>query len=220
VRVVDVARSLLTGGKIGPPNGLEVLVTGTIKFNKVFGIGLSRTGTFSLACALGCLGIPTINFPEDQTTFEQLRSGDFSLRVLNAYAGACDTPVVQYYPQLDKAFPRSKFVLTVRSDTEAWLTSVEKLWRSISDMEENPYTRFVNTAVYGTWGFSRSRFRWVYETHHRNVLRYFADRPDDLLELDICAGEGWSKLAPFLGLDPPTVPFPHRDILHAEGSNV
>jgi hypothetical protein len=197
---------------------LEVLVNGAIKFNKVFGIGLSRTGTFSLAYALGYLGIPTIHFPEDHTTFEQLRSGDFRLRILDSYVGVCDTPVVPYYPQLDKTFPRSKFVLTVRADTEAWLTSVENLWRNISDMEENPYTQFVNTAVYGTWGFSRSRFRWIYATHRGNVLRYFADRPGDLLELDICAGEGWSKLAPFLGFDPPTVPFPHRDILHRKGA--
>lgn len=187
-------------------------------FNKVFGIGLSRTGTFSLATALNALGIPTRHFPEDHRTFEQLRTGDFDLDVLDHYRGLCDTPVVTYYAQLDRLFPGSRFVLTVRPNTEEWLRSMKKLWRSIDDIEENPYTRFVNTAVYGTWSFAPERFRWVYDTHVANVRRYFARRPNHFLELDICGGEGWEKLAPFLGLTPCSTPFPHMDILRRDGS--
>jgi hypothetical protein len=42
------------------------------------------------------------------------------------------------------------------------------------------------------------------------VKEYFRDRPDDLLVMNICAGEGWEKLCPFLGLAIPKVKFPHE----------
>jgi hypothetical protein len=63
-------------------------------------------------------------------------------------------------------------------------------------------------AAFGMVGFSADRFRYVYETHVRDVARYFQDRPRDLLVLDICAGESWDKLCPFLGRPVPATPFP------------
>jgi len=42
------------------------------------------------------------------------------------------------------------------------------------------------------------------------VMDYFKDRPDDLLIIDICSGEGFEKLAPFLGRPLPAQPFPHK----------
>jgi hypothetical protein len=35
----------------------------------------------------------------------------------------------------------------------------------------------------------------------RDVQEYFKDRPADLLVMNICAGEGWEKLCPFLNRD-------------------
>jgi hypothetical protein len=48
--------------------------------------------------------------------------------------------------------------------------------------------------------------------HEREVEAFFADAPQRLLVLDICAGEGWEKLCPFLGRPVPRQPFPwdHR----------
>jgi hypothetical protein len=41
------------------------------------------------------------------------------------------------------------------------------------------------------------------------VAAHFAGRPEDLLTLDLCAGEGWERLAPFLGWERvPERPFP------------
>ena len=36
------------------------------------------------------------------------------------------------------------------------------------------------------------------------AVAYFRDRPDDLLTINVCAGEGWEVLCPFLGFD--TIP--------------
>jgi hypothetical protein len=44
--------------------------------------------------------------------------------------------------------------------------------------------------------------------HYKNVLEYFKNRPDDLLIIDICAGQGWEKLCPFLDKPLPQYPFP------------
>lgn len=185
----------------------------TGRFNKVFGIGLSRTGTQSLSAVLNELGVTSVHFPKDDTTFRQLRCGNFDLEVLNQATALCDTPVVPYYPQLDEAFPGNKFILTLRDDREAWLASVERLWCSRPHIPTHPYHKFITAAVYGTWHFSRSRFAYVYDTHVRNVRRYFQNRPEDLLELRICDGEGWEQLSPFLGMDVPSATFPHADFL-------
>ncbi len=185
----------------------------TGRFNKVFGIGLSRTGTQSLSAALNELGLTSVHFPNDDATFRQLRSGDFDLEVLERATALCDTPVVPYYPQLDEAFPGSKFILTLRDDREAWLASVERLWRCRPHIPTHPYHKFITAAVYGTWHFSRSRFAYVYDLHVRNVRSYFQGRTQDLLELRICDGEGWAQLAPFLGMDVPSSTFPHADSL-------
>ena len=45
--------------------------------------------------------------------------------------------------------------------------------------------------------------------HHDDVHRYFMNRPDDLLEMNIIDGDGWERLSPFLGLPAPAAPFPH-----------
>ena len=47
-----------------------------------------------------------------------------------------------------------------------------------------------------------------YERHNSEVRAYFADRPEDLLVMDITAGDGWDVLCPFLGVEAPADEFP------------
>jgi Sulfotransferase domain len=79
---------------------------------KVFGVGLSRTGTTSLHYALGFLGYRSIHFPPPH----QLRE------LLNFYDAAVDTPVACVFKELAEAYPDARFVLTVR-DMDSWLAS-------------------------------------------------------------------------------------------------
>ncbi|MFW6058694.1 MAG: sulfotransferase, partial [Phycisphaeraceae bacterium] len=182
---------------------------------RIFGIGLSKTGTTSLGLALNRLGIPTIDFPHDPVTLRQLEQGDYRLKVLERYQAATDTPVAPYYAQLDAVYPGSKFILTVR-DKASWLRSVEEHWKFSAEWaghhrDFRRFTYFMHVAVYGVYAFERQRFAHVYDQHTRNVLDYFKDRPDDLLVLDVCNGEGWEKLCPFLGLPVPDEPFPRSN---------
>ena len=47
------------------------------------------------------------------------------------------------------------------------------------------------------------------ENKCNDIKEYFKDRPGDLLVMNICEGEGWEKLCPFLGVPIPNEPFPN-----------
>lgn len=185
---------------------------------KVFGLGLSKTGTTSLGGALNTLGIRTIHYPHDRRTLDDLRNGNYKLSILEEYQGIVDIPVAPYYAQLDRVYPNSKFILTVR-DRDSWLKSAEVHWGlKIETSDERPekelgreFTRFISACVYGTIKFNRDRFLYVYDTHLRNVCDYFRNRPKDFLIMDICDGDGWDQLCPFLGYSIPKTRFPHAN---------
>lgn len=50
-----------------------------------------------------------------------------------------------------------------------------------------------------------------FETHNKEVLEYFKHRPNDLLVMDLAAGDGWENLCAFLRKQAPDVPFPHAN---------
>lgn len=175
---------------------------------KIFGVGLSRTGTLSLAVALTRLGFETRHFPDDPTTQRELKAGYYRLSLLSGVDALLDIPVAPFYAQLDRAFPGSRFILSTR-DTDAWLKSVENHFRMFVDHRRNAFDDFVFAAVYGSLEFSPERFAWVKERHEANVRSYFADRPRDLLVIDVSDGNGWNPLCDFLGLAAPDEPFPH-----------
>jgi hypothetical protein len=80
------------------------------------------------------------------------------------------------------------------------------------DPQYREFTLFMAACVYGSLEYNKDRFVHVYDTHVRNVRDYFRHRPEDLLVLDICGGDGWEKLGPFLGLSIPRAQFPHANI--------
>lgn len=170
------------------------------------------------------LGFRAVHFPSDPATRQEMRafrradsaSGGLALTVLNGVDALTDIPVCPFYPALDRAYPNSKFVLTVR-DKESWLASCEAHFRAReadrqAGSAEADYWRFVDemrTWVYGVRSFDRRRFAAAYDAHQAAVTRYFQGRPDDLLVLNITNGEGWKELCAFLGRKrTPGVPFP------------
>lgn len=182
---------------------------------KVFGLGLSKTGTSSLTDALNILGIKSVHYPHDDRTFDELRGGNYNLSILEQYQGIVDIPVAPFYAQLDGLYPKSKFILTTR-EKNAWLASCDTHWRLMIEWRDNfpqfkRFHEFISACVYGTLSFNPNRFAYVYDTHVKNVYDYFENRPDDFLVIDICAGEAWEKLCPFLGMEIPDCPFPHAN---------
>lgn len=185
---------------------------------KIFGLGLSRTGTRSLTSALQVLGYDCSHYPIDEDTYTELSNAQYDLTLLKYYDGLTDITTAPFYHHFDKLYPGSKFVLTVR-DKESWLGSCSRHWfnrpafKDVDDPDEEVHIKmrqFLRAAVYGCYNFDRERFSRVYDQHVREVMEYFKDRPEDLLIIDICSGEGFEKLAPFLDRPVPTENFPHK----------
>lgn len=184
------------------------------KKGKIFCIGLSRTSTKSLTMALDMLGYNISHYPDDEDTFEELTTGTYNLSILEDYDGISDITVSPFYAQLDKNYPNSKFILTIR-DKASWLQSLKKHWEDrppFNDPRENQIhlkiRRFLRAAVYGIYAFNEERLSYVYDLHIKNVLEYFKNRPESLLIMNIVAGDGWEKLCPFLNKATINEPFP------------
>jgi hypothetical protein len=172
----------------------------------IFGIGLSKTGTTSLFAALDLLGFRS-------GTYRHMRAlgladwfdGDFTIDHFAEYDALTDLPLAAFFPELDTRYPGARFILTHRA-LDSWLESATKHFAVPPPTE---FGRRAHLATYGVTAFHEARFRYVHETHTRNVTRYFRGRPDALLSMDIVGGDGWEKLCPFLGQPIPDVPFPH-----------
>lgn len=166
---------------------------------KIFGIGLSRTGTSTLAVALGMLGYRTVHFPQ-------------SLAEIDAHEAATDASVAFIYKDLDRLHPGSKFVLTLRP-TAPWLASCEwHFGRSDGLRAYDERMRQVAIAVrmtlYDGVDFDAERFARCYARHVDDVRAHFAGRPADLLTVDLCTAPDWRPLCTFLGKPVPRARFP------------
>jgi Sulfotransferase domain len=162
--------------------------------SKVFGIGLSKTGTTTLNEALQILGYSALHYP-------------VGLRGVEQHDAATDTPIADRFEMLDRTYPGSKFVYTVRQRDD-WLRSCKTHWaRSVDPREE---VKELSERLYGTAQFDAELFEEAYGRHEKRVLDYFSKRMDDLLVINLCSGnDEWAALCSFLGKKVPDCPFPH-----------
>jgi hypothetical protein len=165
--------------------------------HRAWGIGLGRTGTASFCESLRILGYQNV---VHNPTFEQLPHLD----------GAADNGCTIFYKYLDYKFPNSKFVLLMR-DLKPWLDSAEYIHGHEPVDRSEDLVIMRRMLLYGTAVFDREKFIDAYHRHHDDVKRYFHNRPEDLLEMNITSGDGWEKLCPFLGLPIPDHPFGHTN---------
>lgn len=176
---------------------------------KVFGIGWAKTGTTTLGSCLEILGYK--HKSQDLDLVYDLKSGnhDRIFSVVDRFDSFEDWPWILLYRELDQRYPGSKFILTVR-DTEKW-------WRSyrnhIATRGARADIREIRKIIYGFEEDLADKPAYVarYERHNAEVLRYFTDRPDDLLVLNWEQGGGWPELCRFLGKKEPRQKLPHAN---------
>ncbi len=173
---------------------------------RVVGCGLNRTGTTTLGACMSAWGFR--HMPFHPQAFELWQAGDWN--ALFAWAQGLDSladwPWALIYPQLDRQFPGTKFILTRRKDAATW-------FRSLCRHAEKTGPTLYREKVYGhakphSYEEDHTRF---YESHLRRVRAYFSERPHDLLEVCWEEGDGWEELSRFLGLQVPDMPFPHEN---------
>ncbi|KJX94453.1 hypothetical protein TI39_contig4193g00007 [Zymoseptoria brevis] len=217
---------------------------------QVVGVGMGKTGTTSLHYALEILGIAPVhdwgdlgrtNYPVDGLV-EQIilkKQGKYDVedglwntqeqwdQFLLRYAALVDAPAQLFAPELARAYPKTKFILTVRDSPEVWVDSYRKtIYKRHLEHVASWSVRIIKwlERVMGTernsqkikralqWGDQgpKEPEAWWYTEHIELVRKHVpADR---LLEFNV--KEGWKPLCDFLGKEIPDVPFPrinHRE---------
>lgn len=156
---------------------------------KVFGIGLSRTGTVTLTVCLDILGYDSVHAPLP------LFIKDGLAETIKKHDAFTDSEVAYQYKELDKLFPNSKFILTVRP-AWVWLRSYETYFLREEIIHEN--WRELLFKLYGSRTYDEEKFRAGYIKHNKEVEEYFKDRPNDLLVIEFGKDYGWIELCKFL----------------------
>jgi len=191
--------------------GAKARVKGSVVTEKVFVIGLQKTGTTSLGAAIESLGYHLgggfrLNHPRGvplplPITQAKLAAAaqSFALRA-DAFE---DNPWPIVFREMDRAFPGSKFILT-RRDPGTWIDSMVRHFGA--------ETSSLRTFVFGAGAPAGNETAYVcrYQRHIDEVLAYFAQRPKDLLVINLEDAD-WAELCGFLGKPVPLVPFPHKN---------
>lgn len=156
---------------------------------KVYAIGFNKTGTTSLHDIFTDFGYHSFH----GTVWRRTR---FPL-IHFFYDAFCDG-VPDDFRKLDRIFPKSKFILQVRNLDE-WLDSrlehINRLPRKGGRGRSADWTATDDSVK--SWVHKR-------EAYHADVLRYFADRPDDFLLVNYIRDRDAAKrIATFLGKPAP-----------------
>jgi hypothetical protein len=155
-----------------------------------------------MSTALRQLGV--FHLDEAPWLLDDFARGNFELDVFDEYQGFSDSPFPPVFAELDRRFPNSKFILTIR-DIDSWLRSVELLIKYAGGYPMEKWLYGINDR------FDERIFRARYERHNTEVRQWFDGRRDDLLIIDLTAGAGWREICSFLDLPIPGVPFPHAN---------
>jgi hypothetical protein len=176
--------------------------------NKLFIIGLPRTGTTSISVALLDYGFKVAHTAYTKRAFE----------LADAIS---DAPCFADYKELDKLFPNSKFVYLDRA-MEHWVPSMQMLLNKMLP-ELAPKSGYLNPVLKRcinktfaplTTGnpLDKQYLENCYRAHQQEVFQYFSTR-DDLLTIDISQQNSLQKLLGFLGIAAKTMEnFPHLNI--------
>jgi hypothetical protein len=184
---------------------------------RVFGIGLQKTATNSLHKAFGILGFDSFHWGEGESPliwYEMQATG--RSKTLEKYYSLCDLPIPLLYKELDKAYPGSKFILTVR-DEEKWIKSVERMFDPAYNAtrwmwDVYPFSNTIHKALYGRTDFDAETMLNRYRRHNAEVYEYFKGRTDLVsFPTDGMPSEAlWGLLCGLLDCPIPNVPYPHE----------
>jgi hypothetical protein len=174
---------------------------------KVFGIGLSKTGTTSLASMLEKLGFSFVQ--DNMGDYEEITLDELICRMDEAvekYNAFSDSPWCRFYQRYAERFPDSQFILTLRP--------VDRWMNSMSNFADKDIP--IMGHAYGVRRFrgNEEHFKKLYQQHTIDAIQYFSGKPGRLLVLDIEADAASLARAieAFLGLSPSDFLFPKANV--------
>jgi hypothetical protein len=189
---------------------------------RVVGAGLGRTGTHSLQLALQeLLDAPcyhmmeVIGHPEHIEIWQRAIEGKPVQwdPVFDGYAAAVDWPAAAFWRELSARSPDALVLLSVRDADKWWKSASSTIFETadrprpedppfgaVHDMVESMLTRCFTPA----WR-EEDAAKAAYEAHNAAVR--VAVPADRLVEWH--PGDGWEPICAALGVEMPSVPFPH-----------
>lgn len=171
---------------------------------RVFCVGWHKTGTTTLGLALIKLGYSVVGCRMDMV--HPLNRGDLEtvVRTAGDFDAVQDIPWAALFRELDQAYPNSKFILMER-DEAAWLASARRHFKD-ADIPLHKW-------IYGEGRLIGNEAMYLerYRRHNEEVKSYFADRPGDLLVMNLSAGDSWPVLCKFLNCGIPRSRFPYEN---------
>lgn len=196
---------------------------------KVFCIGANKTGTTSVASLFESLGYRLAPQIRAERMIDDWAKRDFRniIRFCRRYDAFQDIPFSLdfTFQAMDNAFPKAKFILTVRSSSEEWYDSYvrftrkllggrsEKSRQNLATINYNFDGFFLKAhdLIYGeqTAPFDRDVYIRFYQTHNEQVISYFAHRREKLLVLNLSDPGANKLLADFLNRDIGEISIPH-----------
>lgn len=190
----------------------------------VIGVGVGRTGTYSLKLALNELGFGPchhmeeviLNMAEQLPLWQAAVAGNADWPAIYAgYPAAVDWPTAGFHRELYAANPTARFILTHRRP-DAWVESfsatIYKLISAADGAPERmrPWLEMAIAVIAKTGfplGLDRDRLCAAFEAHLAAVK---ATIPASQL-LMFQVSEGWEPLCAFLGVPVPAGPFPRSN---------
>lgn len=164
--------------------------------NKIFIIGLPRTGTTSVCHAFLEFGIPTAHTAYTNNCFD------------NAHAIA-DTPIFNDYKALDHYYPDAKFIYLER-ELNVWLPSIKQLLLRMhtnltrTDGGFNIHIKHCYLNTFSNLTIDNinddSYLTHCYNTHINDAKNYFKHQEQRFLSINIAKPQSYKMLCDFLAI--------------------
>ncbi len=198
---------------------------------KIFCIGLNKTGTTSLGLFFENVEYKVAKQREGELLLKPYINRDFKditkYVIKSKYNVFQDIPfsLPLTFPHLDDSIPNSKFILTVRNNSEDWYNSILKFHSDFYNKGFKPtYESLVNSKyMYKGWSwdimnevyikdknnlYNKKEFIAVYDNHINSVLNYFKNKPESLIVINLSKDEDFERLCQFLKISTTKKCFP------------
>ena len=174
---------------------------------KIFGVGLNKTGTTSLKLALEALGYRHLGRKPRLFKFWKQGKFDEIFEWIEDYQSFEDWPWPLMVPELLERYPDALFILTRRGNGTKWVESLKRHSEK-TNPDQNPRLHIFGHPY--PHGFEEEHLSF-YEAHLKKVRAAFQGRRSQFIELCWEEGDGWEELCGFLGKKVPKRDFPHAN---------
>jgi len=190
----------------------------------IIGVGVGRTGTYSLRMAINQLGFGPCHHMEEVLKnmdvqvplwSEALKGNANWSSIYKDFKSAVDWPTAGFFRELIKEYPTAKFILTERNP-ENWADSFgSTIYKLIEGKDKAPekmhdWLNMANAVITKTGfplGLDREGLINGFIAHNKAVREIIPE--EQLLVFQV--KEGWEPLCKFLNVPAPEEPFPRTN---------